>query len=199
MVPEYPCKLHFIQLILRFELYLKITLSNAYSDRIFIMTKKHILTRPLLEGFFMESMPHYLLVESHVLPEVFLKVVEAKRLLLSGQVHSVNEAARAAGISRSAFYKYKDSVHPFNEDAGGYIITLHAMLRDEAGMLSKLTGLLYHEGANIMTINQNIPVGGFAPVTVTARADGMKISLSDLLDRIREIDGVNSIEVVSGF
>lgn len=147
----------------------------------------------------MESMPHYLLVESHVLPEVFLKVVEAKRLLLSGQVHSVNEAARAAGISRSAFYKYKDSVHPFNEDAGGYIITLHAMLRDEAGMLSKLTGLLYHEGANIMTINQNIPVGGFAPVTVTARADGMKISLSDLLDRIREIDGVNSIEVVSGF
>ncbi|CDZ23284.1 amino acid-binding ACT protein [[Clostridium] cellulosi] len=147
----------------------------------------------------MNSMPHYLLVESQVLPEVFLKVVEAKRLLLSGQVHSVNEAARAAGISRSAFYKYKDSVHPFNEEAGGYIVTLHAMLRDEAGMLSKLTSLLYHEGANIMTINQNIPVGGYAPVTVTARADGMKISLTDLLDRIREIDGINNVEVVSGF
>lgn len=146
----------------------------------------------------MDDMPRYLLIESDALPEVFLKVIEAKRLLLSGRVKSVNEAARSAGISRSAFYKYKDSVHPFNEDAGGYIITLQAMLRDEAGMLSKLTGLLYHEGANIMTINQNIPVGGFAPVTITARADGLAIPLGTLLEKIRAIDGVNTIEVVSG-
>ena len=149
-------------------------------------------------GIFKNSPPHYLLVESTVLPEVFLKVIEAKQLLVSGQVHSVNEAARIAGLSRSAYYKYKDSVHPFNEEAGGYIITLHAMLRDEAGVLSKLTGLLYEEGANIMTINQNIPVGGIAPVTVTAKADGMRLSLCDLLERIRVLDGVNSIEVISG-
>jgi chorismate mutase len=146
----------------------------------------------------MNSSPHYLLVESEVLPEVFLKVIEAKQLLVTGQVHSVNEAARIAGLSRSAYYKYKDSVHPYNKEAGGYIITLHAMLRDEPGVLSKLTGLLYKESANIMTINQNIPVGGIAPVTVTARADGMRLSLCDLLDRIRELDGVNSIEVISG-
>lgn len=146
----------------------------------------------------MNTAPHYLLVESSVLPEVFLKVVEAKQYLVTGQAHSVNEAARFAGLSRSAYYKYKDSVHPYNEDAGGYILTLHAMLRDEAGVLSKLTGLLYCEGANIMTINQNIPVGGIAPVTVTARADGMHLPVCDLLDRIREIDGVKSIEVLSG-
>ena len=141
---------------------------------------------------------HYLLVKSDVLPDVFIKVIKAKQLLLSGQAHSVNEAAQKAGISRSAFYKYKDSVHPFNEKAGGYIITLYAMLRDEAGVLSKLTGLLYREGANIMTINQNIPVSGIAPVTVSCRADGMLIQLGDLLDRIRELDGVNSVEVISG-
>lgn len=145
----------------------------------------------------METSPRYLLVESAVLPEVFLKVIEAKQLLLTGRAHSVNEAVHLAGISRSAFYKYKNSVHPFNESAGGYIITLHAMLRDEAGMLSRLTGLLYREGANIMTINQSIPIGGIAPVTITARADGMKIPLSDLLGRIRELDGINSIEVLS--
>lgn len=149
-------------------------------------------------GLLLNSTPHYLLVESNVLPEVFLKVIEAKQLLLTGQAHSVNEAARIAGLSRSAYYKYKDSVHPFNQQTGGYIITLNAMLRDEVGVLSKLTSLLYCEGANIMTINQNIPVRGIAPVTVTARADGIRLPLSDLLDRIRELEGVNSIEVISG-
>jgi chorismate mutase len=142
---------------------------------------------------------HYLLVRSDVLPDVFLKVIVAKQLLLSGQVRSVNEAAQKAGLSRSAYYKYKDSVHPFNEKAGGYIFTLYAMLRDEAGVLSRLTSLLYREGANIMTINQNIPVEGIAPVTVSCRADGLQLPLSDLLDRIRQLDGVNSVEVISGF
>lgn len=147
----------------------------------------------------MDKKPRYLLVESNVLPEVFLKVIEAKQLLASGKVHSVNEAAKISNLSRSAYYKYKDSVHPFNEGVGGSVLTLHAMLRDEAGMLSKLTSVLYKNGANIMTINQNIPVGGLAPVTVSARADGLTIELAELLDQLRELDGVNSIEVISGF
>lgn len=146
----------------------------------------------------MDGIPHYLLVESDVLPEVFIKVIMAKRLLITGKARSVNEAAKLAGISRSAYYKYKDSVHPFNENAGGYIITLHAMLRDEAGVLSKLTNELYRSGANIMTVNQNISVAGFAPVTVSARADGMSISVTQLLDNLRSIDGIESVEVVSG-
>lgn len=152
-----------------------------------------------LEGvLFMDGIPHYLLVDSTVLPEVFLKVLTAKGLLVSGKARSVNEAARLAGISRSAYYKYKDSVHPFNEKAGGYIITLHAMLRDEAGVLSKLTNELYRSGANIMTVNQNISVAGFAPVTVSARADGMSISVDRLLDNLRGIEGIESVEMVSG-
>lgn len=150
------------------------------------------------EVSFMDGIPRYLLVDSGVLPEVFLKVLTVKRLLVSGKARSVNEAARIAGISRSAYYKYKDSVHPFNEKAGGYIITLHAMLRDEAGVLSKLTNELYRSGANIMTVNQNISVAGFAPVTVSARADGMSISVDRLLDNIRAIDGIENVEVVSG-
>lgn len=147
----------------------------------------------------MESVPRYLLVESSVLPEVFLKVIEAKRLFVTGQVHSINEAARLAGISRSAYYKYKDKVHPFNEEAGGYILTLNAMLHDEPGVLSKITAILYREGANIMTINQNIPVGEIAPVTISARADGMQISVVELLEQLRKIDGVKSIEVISSY
>lgn len=146
----------------------------------------------------MDEMPHYLLVESAALPEIFIKVVEAKRFLLSGKAHSINEASKLAGISRSAYYKYKDSVHPFNENAGFYTITLYAMLRDEVGVLSKLTAFLYHTGANIMTINQNIPMGGLAPVTVSARADGLHLSIDELLEQIRKLEGVESIEVISG-
>lgn len=146
----------------------------------------------------MNQAPGYLLVESKVLPDVFLKVIEAKRLIASGRARSVNEAVKKAGISRSAFYKYKDSVHPFNESAGGRIMTLHTMLRDEAGVLSHLTGLLYRCGANILTINQNIPVAGIAPVTVSARVEGIQMTLDEMLMEIRKIDGVENIEVVSG-
>ncbi|HEX3026301.1 MAG TPA: ACT domain-containing protein [Clostridia bacterium] len=146
----------------------------------------------------MDGMPRYLLVDCEVLPEVFHKVVEAKRYLASGQVHSVNEAVRLAGISRSAFYKYKDKVHPFNNKDGGRIITLHTMLRDAPGVLSELIGRLYRSGANILTINQNIPIGGVAPVSVSARIDGLRIPLEEMLVLLREIDGVENIEIVSG-
>lgn len=147
---------------------------------------------------YVENIPRYLLVDTDVLPEVFRKVVEAKRLLVSGRARTVNEAVRLAGLSRSAFYKYKDNVHSFNNKAGGRIITLHAMLRDEAGVLSDLIGVLYHSGANILTINQNIPIAGVAPVSVTLRIDGLHISLDELLEELHGITGLENIEIVSG-
>lgn len=142
--------------------------------------------------------PQFLIVDSRVLPDVFLKVIEAKRLLDTGKAQSVNEAVRIAGISRSVFYKYKGSVHTFDDQSGGRIITLQAMLRDEAGVLSKLTGLLYQCGANILTINQNIPIGGLAPVSVTARIDNLQVTIEKLLANLKVIDGVKEIAVMSG-
>lgn len=146
----------------------------------------------------MEDEPRYLLVESDFAPEVFRRVLLVKRLLASGRARCVNEAVRAAGLSRSAFYKYRDKVHPFSEREGGHIITLSALLRDAPGVLSQVTGQLYQSGANILTINQNIPVEGIAPVSVTARIDGMRISLDVLLDTLQEIDGVEHLEIISG-
>ncbi|MFT8887431.1 MAG: ACT domain-containing protein [Ethanoligenens sp.] len=146
----------------------------------------------------MERNPRYLIVDSQSLPDVFLKVLDAKLLLNTGQAHSVNEAARLAGISRSAFYKYKGRVRPYDDEAAGRIVTISAMLRDEAGVLSALTGLLYQNGANILTINQNIPVDGIAPVSVTARMDNIRLSLTGLLTALREVDGVENVEIVSG-
>jgi len=146
----------------------------------------------------MDETPHYLIVDSRVIPDVFLKVVNAKRLLDTGKARSVNEAAQLAGISRSAFYKYKSCVHTFDDHTGGRIVTLQAMLRDEAGVLSHLTGLLYRCGANILTINQNIPIGGLAPVSVTARIDSLQVTLESLLSSLRDIEGVEDIAVMLG-
>lgn len=146
----------------------------------------------------MDETAHYLIVDSCVLPEVFTRVIDAKRLLETGKAHSVNEAARLAGISRSAFYKYKSYVHTFDDHTGGRIITLQTMLRDQAGVLSMLTGMLYRCGANILTINQNIPIGGLAPVSVTARIDSLQVALEKLLSSLREIDGVEEIAVMLG-
>lgn len=140
----------------------------------------------------------YLLVDKSALPEVFEKVVKAKQLLVSGVAQNSSEAARLAGISRSSFYKYKDMVHPYNASSSGFIITIHAMLVDSPGVLSRLTNEFYKAGANILTVNQNIPVRGVAPVSISARIDSMTISVDQLLSLLRKLDGVRDIFVVSG-
>lgn len=102
------------------------------------------------------------------MPEIIRKVAEAKRLLETGEKTTVNGAAREVGISRSAFYKYKDAVHPFQDMLHGRIVTLQTVLRDEPGVLSGVLNVFAGTGINILTINQNIPVNGCAVVTITA-------------------------------
>ena len=116
----------------------------------------------------MEQNAKYYIVEATALPEVFLKVAEAKRLLSTGAAATVNDAAKLTGISRSAFYKYRDSVFPFQNMMAGRIITFQLLLHDEPGILSSILQTFAAHKANILTINQTIPSGGCAAVTVTA-------------------------------
>ena len=138
------------------------------------------------------------LVESSVLPEVFARVVEAKRLLTEGLAENASQAARMSGISRSAFYKYKDSVFPYSEQAQGRIITAQVLLRDRPGVLSSLITELYRLGANILTINPAIPSGGTAAVSVSLRTDAAGSEIDGLLDRLRTLDGVQSVTRLHG-
>lgn len=138
-----------------------------------------------------------LLVKTDALPEVFSKVVKAKYLLSSKKAKSASEAARMCGISRSAFYKYKDSVFSFNEQNLGGVVNLAAVLEDKAGMLSEFILLLRKMGANILTINQGMPSGGVASVTVSYRADP-KSNVDKILKGLSEIEGVVSVRQVLG-
>ena len=145
----------------------------------------------------MAEKPTYLLIDSQVLPDVFLKVVRAKEMLARGKVKSAAMAARACGISRSAFYKYKDSVELFDR-GGGSMITLYFSLADEPGVLSAVLGCIYDAGANILTINQSIPTNGCAAVTISAETSGLAETLEKLMADVAAVDGVVRVEVLAG-
>ncbi|MCI9367810.1 MAG: ACT domain-containing protein [Oscillospiraceae bacterium] len=142
--------------------------------------------------------PKYFIVESTVLPEIYLKVAQAKRLLETGQEQTVNAAARRAGISRSAFYKYKDAIRPFEDMLHGRIVTIQILLRNERGALSSVLNLLADRGGNVLTINQAIPGGGAAAVTVGLETSGLSAGLEELLCALRERPEVIRCEVPAG-
>ena len=146
----------------------------------------------------MKNTPKYYIVEASALPEVFLKVAEAKRLLATGQAATVNEATKITGISRSAFYKYRDAVQPFQRSHVSRIITFQFMLHDEPGVLSAILALFATEKTNLLTINSITPSNGCAIVTISAETTDMVVSLEELLHLLDNINGVIKAEVLAG-
>ena len=140
----------------------------------------------------------YFIVEAKAMPEIFRKVAEAKRLLETGEEKTVNGAAQAVNISRSAFYKYKDAVQPFNDMKSEHIITFYAMLKDVAGVLSGVLSVFAASGANILTINQSIPTNGCAAVTISAETSGLSETLEQLMADAAALNGVVRFEILAG-
>ncbi len=140
----------------------------------------------------------YFLVASEVLPEVILKVAEANRMLRAGEVHTAQEAARAVGISRSAYYKYRDAVQPFTDMRTEHIVTFYALLKNNPGVLSNLLSIFAASGANILTINQSIPTNGCAAVTVSAETSAMNESVERLIADASGLNGVVRFEILAG-
>ncbi len=144
------------------------------------------------------SEPKFFLVNAEMLPEIFIKVAKAKELLETGEAQTVAEAAALVDISRSAFYKYKDAITPFQDLQRGRIITFHIALRDKMGVLSSVLAVFAGSGANILTINQSIPLNGIALVTISAETAGMVISSEALLNNLSSTGGVKKVEVIAG-
>ena len=146
----------------------------------------------------MVNVPKYYIVEASALPEVFLKVAEAKRLLSTGEAATVNEATRMTDISRSAFYKYRDAVLPFQNMMTGRIITFQLLLHDEPGSLSTILNIFANHNANIITINSIVPTNGCAVVTISAETMDLAVPLEDLLRMLRQTEGVIKAEILAG-
>ena len=139
----------------------------------------------------------YFVLKQKAVPEVLLKVVEAKRLLDSGKAVSVQEAAENVGISRSSFYKYKDDIFPFHDNAKGKTITMVIQLDDEPGLLSVVLRIVADYHANILTIHQSIPVNGIASLTLSVDVLNETGDISQMLDTIEQQQGIHYLKILA--
>ena len=139
----------------------------------------------------------YFVLKQKAVPEVLLKVVEAKRLLDSGKAASVPEAAETVGISRSSFYKYKDEIFPFHDTAKGKTITMVIQLDDEPGLLSVVLRIVADYHANILTIHQSIPVNGIASLTLSVDVLNETGDISQMVDTIEQQQGIHYLKILA--
>ncbi len=145
----------------------------------------------------MEDKSKYFVVKQKALPEVLLKVVEAKRLLESERAITVQEAADMVGISRSSFYKYKDDIFPFYDNTKGKTITLVVQMDDEQGLLSDLLHVVAVYKANILTIHQSIPVNGVATLTLSVEVRANTGNVSKMVEDMEEMDGIHYVKILA--
>ena len=145
----------------------------------------------------MKNGPKYYIVEASALPEVFLKVAEAKRLLATGEATTVNQAAKMTDISRSAFYKYRDAVQPFQNMNASHTITFQFLLHDEPGALSAILAVFAEQNANLLTVNSITPSNGCAIVTVSVETSETTASLDEMLHAFLSTPGVIKAEVLA--
>ncbi|MDR1559369.1 MAG: ACT domain-containing protein [Clostridiales bacterium] len=137
----------------------------------------------------------FIIVEAGALPGIFMKTLEAKRLMESGKCRTVQEAVHETGISRSAFYKYKDSVFALSEHVRGRNLTMAMNLEDNPGLLSSALNVLAQGGVNILTINQTIPINHIANITVTI--DTRSSDISEIMDELRGIPGITALKILA--
>jgi len=138
----------------------------------------------------------YYAVREDLLPEGILKTEQVKELLRRGEAATVHEAAERVGLSRSAFYKYKDGVYVLEQTAREKLATLSLDLEHRSGILSQVLGLLAARGCNVLTIHQSIPLQGLANVVVSLETSGLLETLQELTELLRATDGVKRAAVV---
>ena len=139
----------------------------------------------------------YYVLKEKAVPEVLLKVMEAKRLLESGKVDSVQEATDTVGISRSSFYKYKDDILPFHENERGKIVTLVIQLYDKPGLLSGVLQAINKYKTNILTIHQSVPINGIPSLTLSVDMFNALDKVDEMVETIEQVDGIHYVKIIA--
>lgn len=166
---------------------------HTYETHIQIMRK--VMEKCKVEKDFSDNGKYYVLKKKAV-PEVLLKVVEAKRLLESEKAISIQEATDQVGLSRSSFYKYKDDIFPFHENNRGRTINLMMQVDDVPGLLSNLLNKIAQADANILTIHQSIPIGGIASLTIGVEILPQTVEVAKLIELVEATQGVHYLKIL---
>lgn len=146
----------------------------------------------------MSGESQYFVVKQKAIPEVLLKVVEAKKLLETNAAETVQEATDQVGISRSSFYKYKDDIFPFHENVRGKTITFVIQMHDEPGLLSDVLKVVADHNANILTIHQSIPINGIASTTLSVDVLPTTGNVEEMIELIEAKKGVQHLKILGG-
>lgn len=144
----------------------------------------------------MKKNTKFYLVEESILPEAIRKTIKTKQLLRMNDELTINDAVKQLGLSRSAFYKYRDSIFPFYEATKNKIISLSILVEDKPGALSRVLNSIAEDGGSIITINQGIPMQGIAHITLSVDTKIINIDLEAMLDKLRMLEGTKRIEVL---
>lgn len=139
----------------------------------------------------------YYLVDAKVVPDIFAKVIQVKELLRTGRAKDISDATQYAGISRSSYYKYKDYIFTVAEGMTAHKVTLSMLLGHQPGVLSGILNTIAEKKGNILTINQDIPINNVANVTITFDMSDMEIEINELIDEMRNIQNVVSIDIIA--
>ena len=145
----------------------------------------------------MTEVTKYFVVKQKAVPEVLVKVVEAKRLIDSERALSIQDAVEKVGISRSSFYKYKDDIFPFHDSSQGTTITLTFQMDDEPGLLSDVLKIIANFGANILTIHQSIPINGVASLSISVQVLATTGDVSDMIEEMETQKGVHYVKILA--
>mgnify|MGYP005772438023 FL=1 len=171
---------------------------DKYDNIFFVST--NVFFRRTQEGgkeATMEKENKYFVLKQRAVPEVLLRVVDAKKLLESERAMTVQEATEKVGISRSSFYKYKDDIFPFHDNAKGKTITLTIQMDDEQGLLSDLLHVVAVYKANILTIHQSIPVNGVAMLTLSVEIRNQTGDVSAMIEEMETMDGIRYVKILA--
>ena len=162
-----------------------------------LLGKPNLMTLGRNIGVCMDTSGSYFVVKKKAVPEVLIKVLEAKRLLETGRAASVHEAAEQAGISRSSFYKYKDDILPFHDNAQGRTITLMFQMDDEPGLLSDVLKIVADFKANILTIHQSVPINGIASLSLSVQVLEETGDVSRMIETMENWRGVHHVKILA--
>lgn len=138
----------------------------------------------------------YYLVREDILPEAVIKTMQVKQLLAAGEVKTVHEAVEQVGLSRSAFYKYKDGIHLIHQLERERIVTISIDLEHRSGMLSKVLSLVASFGGNVLTMHQSIPLQGVANVVISVEISRMSEELGDMIVGMKNVPGVKRVHMI---
>jgi len=139
----------------------------------------------------------FYIISQDILTDGMKKTLKAKELLENNQASTISQATQMVGLSRPSFYRYKDNIYKTMPKLSN-IVSIYLFILDHSGVLSNVLNTISHSNANILTINQEIPLGQNARVSLYIKTKHMNIEIHHLINQLNSLEGVIEAKFSNG-